>query len=125
MKARRASHKRIEAERRGRKAEWVAALFLMAKGYRILGRRLRTPFGEVDLAAWKDARLVIIEVKARRQVDAGLLAVTTQQQRRIVRAAESLAGRLHVGGASIRFDIVVVWGVRVLAHRRGAFDSRD
>jgi putative endonuclease len=97
----------------------------MAKGYRILGHRARTPFGEVDLAAWKGGRLIVIEVKARRSLDAGILAVTTQQQRRIVRAAETLAGRWRVSGAAIRFDIIVVWGLRVLAHRRGAFDSRD
>jgi putative endonuclease len=117
--------RRAQAEQRGRMAEWIAALYLMIKGYRILGHRMRTPFGEVDLAAWKGGRLIVIEVKARRSVDAGVLAVTTQQQRRIVRAAEALADRLRVGAAAIRFDIVVVWGWRVLAHRRGAFDSQD
>lgn len=45
------SDKRRAAERRGRSAEIIAALWLMAKGYRILGQRLRTPFGEVDIAA--------------------------------------------------------------------------
>jgi putative endonuclease len=42
---------RQQAERRGRAAEWAAMLFLLCKGYRILGHRLRTPYGEVDLAA--------------------------------------------------------------------------
>lgn len=37
---------RERAERRSRVAEWIAMLFLIAKGYRILGHRLRTPYGE-------------------------------------------------------------------------------
>lgn len=117
--------RRAAAERRGRIAEWVAAVFLMAKGYRILGHRLRTPYGEVDLAAWHRGVLVIIEVKAGRQLADGVFAVTTQQQRRIVRAAEALAGRWRITAAAIRFDIIVVRGLAVLTHRRGAFDSRD
>ena len=50
-------------------------LFLMCKGYRILGHRLRTPYGEVDIAAWKDRVLVIVEVKARSTFDAGAYAL--------------------------------------------------
>ena len=49
MRDRRQSRQR--AEQRGRTAELLAALWLMAKGYRILAHRARTPFGEVDLAA--------------------------------------------------------------------------
>ncbi len=37
----------------------------MAKGYRILARRLRTPYGEVDLIAVRGRRLAFIEVKRR------------------------------------------------------------
>jgi putative endonuclease len=74
-----------KAERRGRVAEWAAMLFLMAKGYRILGRRLRMPSGEVDVAAWKSGVLVIVEVKARNTYDAGAYAVTPTAQERIAR----------------------------------------
>ena len=71
--------KRQRAERRGRVAEWAAMLYLMCKGYRILGHRLRTPYGEVDLAAWKDGVLVIVEVKARNTYDAGAYAPTARE----------------------------------------------
>jgi putative endonuclease len=84
---------RQRAERRGRVAEWATMLFLTCKGYRILGHRLRTPYGEVDVAAWKDGVLVIIEVKARNTYDAGAYAVTPMAQQRIARAAQALAGR--------------------------------
>lgn len=103
------------AERRGRVAEWMAMLFLMAKGYRILGHRLRTPYGEVDLAAWKQGVLVIVEVKARSTYEAGIFAVTPSAQQRIARAAEVLAGRWRLQQAPIRFDVIVV-GARLWPH---------
>ncbi|MDX2274227.1 MAG: YraN family protein [Hyphomonadaceae bacterium] len=115
------TRKRQNAEWRGRVAEWIAALFLMLKGYRILGHRLRTPFGEVDLAAWKDRTLVIIEVKARRSIDAGGYAVTPAAQQRIARAASVLAGRWRLTAAPIRFDLIVVGAGVLPSHQRGAW----
>jgi putative endonuclease len=41
----------------------VAALWLMAKGYRILGFRLATPLGEIDLLAQRGKVLAVVEVK--------------------------------------------------------------
>lgn len=117
---------RRQAERRGRTAEWVAILFLMCKGYRILGHRLRTPYGEVDVAAWKDNVLVIVEVKARKTYDAGAYAVTPMAQQRIARAAQTLAGRWRLTSAPIRFDLVVVGSGLLPRHERGAwFDERS
>ena len=40
-------------ERKGRRAENAAALWLQMKGYRILDRRARTPACEIDLIATK------------------------------------------------------------------------
>jgi putative endonuclease len=116
---------RRRAERWGRLAEWAAMAYLMCKGYRILGHRLRTPHGEVDLAAWKDGLLVIVEVKARATYDAGAYAVTPRAQARIARAAQALAGRWRLTSAPIRFDLVVVGAGWLPRHERGAwFDDR-
>jgi putative endonuclease len=114
---------RRAAEQRGRAAELTAALWLMAKGYRILGRRLRTPFGEVDLAAWKQGALVIVEVKARASYDSGAYSVTPRAQERIARAAQVLAGRWRLNAAPIRFDLVVVGAGWLPRHERGAWYS--
>lgn len=113
---------RRAAETRGRVAEWTALLFLMAKGYRILGRRLRTPFGEVDLAAWKRGVLVIVEVKARRTYDAGAYAVTPRAQQRIASAASVLAGRWRLTSAPMRFDLIVVGAGVLPRHQRAAWN---
>lgn len=116
---------RQKAERRGRAAEWAAMLYLMCKGYRILGHRLRTPYGEVDVAAWKQGVLVIVEVKARDTYDAGAYALTPMAQQRIARAAQTLAGRWRLTAAPMRFDLVVIGSGLLPRHERGAwFDER-
>ncbi|GAM97225.1 endonuclease [alpha proteobacterium U9-1i] len=115
------TRKRRAAETRGRAAELIAALWLTLKGYRVLGQRLRTPFGEVDLAAWKQGVLVIVEVKARKTYDAGAYAVHPQAQQRIGRAAEVLAGRWRLNSAPIRFDLIVVGAGLLPKHERAAW----
>src|SRR5262245_20429366 len=99
---------RRSAERHGRIAELIAMAWLMCKGYRVLGRRLRTPYGEVDLVAWKRGVLAVVEVKARRSLRAGAEAVTPRQQQRLGNAALALAHRWRLDAAPIRLDVMIV-----------------
>jgi len=112
---------RQKAERRGRVGEWIAILYLIAKGYRVLGHRLRTPYGEVDVAAWKNGVLAIIEVKARKTYDSGAHALTPAGQERIARAAQVLAGRWRLNAAPIRYDLIVVGASWLPRHEPGAW----
>lgn len=96
------------AEQRGRTAELFAALWLMAKGYRILEHRARTPYGEVDLAAVKGRVLAIVEVKARATRLAALESVGWTQRERIARAGLALAKRHRLDGHSVRLDLMIV-----------------
>ena len=82
---------RRRKERAGRVAEVVAALFLMAKGYRIVRRRERTKMGEIDLIAVRGRRLAFVEVKYRDQPSEPGSAVARRQSDRIARAAEAWA----------------------------------
>jgi putative endonuclease len=84
---------RLERYRRGRFSELVAALLLVAKGYRILVRRCRTPYGEIDLIAVRGRRLAFVEVKRRATRVEAEAALTHSQARRIVRAAEYWVSR--------------------------------
>jgi len=76
------------AERRGRLAELIAAAALLAKGYRILGRRLRGPYGEIDIVAVRGRRLAFVEVKQRRDGEEAAAALTPRQADRLSDAAE-------------------------------------
>jgi putative endonuclease len=88
-----ASTERIARLRRGRLSEWLAAAVLMAKGYRILARRVRTPFGEIDLIAVRGRRLAFVEVKRRATRPDAEAALSPRQAGRIARAAEFWVSR--------------------------------
>ena len=61
---------------------------LLGKGYRVLGRRIRTPFGEIDVIALRGRRLAFVEVKRRATRLEAEAAITPRQAGRIARAAE-------------------------------------
>lgn len=81
------SPERQRRDARGRRAEYVAAAFLIAKGYRILARRLSTPLGEIDLVAARGKRIVFVEVKARQTFADCEAAITPTLIARVRRAA--------------------------------------
>lgn len=113
---------RQQAERRGRWAETLAALSLMAKGYTILARRVATPAGEIDLIARRKNLIAFVEVKARKTHIAALEAVTPTAQKRISRAAEIwMARRARLAGCDWRFDIITVTPRRWPTHVRDAW----
>ncbi len=102
--------RRQAAERRGRRGEIWAALLLALKGYRILGRRVQTYAGEIDLVARAPSGLIcFIEVKARPETLAAAQSVSPRQQARIARAAALyLSGRPGLARKGVRFDVVTV-----------------
>ena len=77
------------AFRLGISAESRAAAFLIAKGFRILARRWKSPVGEIDIVARRRSLLVFVEVKARAQLDDAAWSETDRQRARIVAAAEA------------------------------------
>ena len=79
---------RRHAELRGRRSELWAAFLLSCKLYRVLGWRVKTPLGELDLVALSpDGVLCFIEVKARAEEGSAAEAITARQRSRIERAA--------------------------------------
>ncbi|AKI02493.1 putative endonuclease related to Holliday junction resolvase [Hoeflea sp. IMCC20628] len=110
------------SERKGRRAEWFAALALMLKGYRIAAMRYRTPVGEIDLVARKGDLIAFVEVKARRELALGVDAVSYPAQRRIAAAGELFISRQKDSARlSWRHDIVVVSPWRWPVHLEDAF----
>jgi putative endonuclease len=121
---RRPRRERVAAFRLGLSAESRAAMFLIAKGYRIVARRWKTPFGETDIVARRRRALVFVEVKARDRADEAAEAVTERTKRRIVAAAELwLAHHPDDNERDIRFDVMLVAPGRLPQHIANAFDA--
>lgn len=111
---------REAAEARGRRGEALAALRLRLAGYRILARRERNPWGEIDLIARRGRVVAFVEVKTHRTVGPDG-PMTHQQRMRVARAAEAfLARRRDLDGMDVRFDLVLVGGLWP-RHRKDAW----
>ena len=119
-----ASPARVAAFRTGLSAESRAAAYLMAKGYRILAKRYRTPHGEIDLVARRRGLVAFIEVKARASLDEAAYAVTPRQQQRIIEAAQAwLVAHPEHAEYELRFDAMLIAPRHLPRHLLAAFDA--
>lgn len=104
----------------GHAAEWLAAAWLMIKGYRILGFRLKTPGAEIDILAQKGRTLAVVEVKRRATAQAAELALGPRQLERLRLAGEKvLRQRPALKGMVLRIDAVTLSPGEFPRHRRG------
>ena len=107
------------AHREGHRGEWVAALWLMLKGYQILGFRLKTRAGEIDVLARKGSVLAVVEVKRRAELEAARLALKAHQHDRLIAAGQAvLRQRPSLAGHVLRIDIVALAPRRFPIHVR-------
>jgi len=115
---------RQAAFRVGISAESRAAVFLIAKGFRILARRWRSPLGEIDIVARRRQLLVFAEVKARASFDEAAESLNERQRRRIAAAAEMwLAANPDETIRDIRFDAILVAPGKIPRHIPAAFET--
>jgi putative endonuclease len=115
----------------GQDSELMAEQFLLAKGYRIVARNLRTQLGELDIVAEDHGVLVFIEVKGRATEAFGgaLLAVDRRKQAKLVKLASQYLARYHLSDRPCRFDVVLVQGLPAqggrIEHLQNAFDASE
>lgn len=105
----------------GRMAERAAAIFLRAKGYRILAERFRTPVGEIDVIAARGGVIIFVEVKWRPTSANAAEAIAPRQRARVTRAAQWYLGHNRLGERPCRFDAVLVVPWRIPVHIRDAW----
>ena len=118
------SPERVAAHFTGLSAESRAAAYLIARGYRIIARRFRSPVGEIDIVARRRELLVFVEVKARATLDDAAYSILPRQQQRIVAAASAwLAAHPEDADNAMRFDAVLVAPGRLPRHIPAAFDA--
>ena len=105
----------------GKEGERLAAEYLIKKGYRILEKNFRTPFGEIDIIAMDNKYFVIIEVKRRTSDRFGepSQAVNHIRQERLKKQAIYYLSRIKEE-YPLRFDVIAIKD-REIEHIENAF----
>ena len=103
----------------GKWGESLAEEYLVWRGYELLERNARTPYGELDLVMRQGGGLVFVEVKTRSSSTYGLPeeAVTSRKQEHLLKAANHYL-QAHP-------DLNGDWRVDVIAIRRTRGDSPE
>lgn len=113
---------RRAAYRRGHRAEWLALLALVLRGYVPVARRVSLAGGEIDLIVRRGGTLVFVEVKARARLDEAREAIGAVKRRRFSKAVRAWVSR-HPSTAAmtLRADAVFVGGRGWPEHCPAAF----
>jgi len=120
------SRRGARGRKEGRLAEAVAAALLMLKGYQILGFRLKTPQGEIDLLARRGKTLAVVEVKRRATVELALESIGHVQRDRLLRAARTIASRrASLRQLDLRLDLIALAPGRFPRHLPNIFNDLD
>lgn len=114
---------RNTAYQKGISAEFLASLYLKAKGYKIVTKRYKAKTGEIDLIAQTKKNICFIEVKKRSTLEQGLHAVTEYQLERIVRTSQYyLLNNPHLQKQQPRFDLIVIRNFYMPKHIKDIYD---
>ncbi len=94
----------------GRWGEQAAVAYLQSKGYQIVDRNTRTPYGEIDVIARLKEVTVFVEVKTRTTRRLGLPeeAVTPRKLEHMIAAAEHYAAEHEIDYWQL--DVIAIQG---------------
>ena len=94
----------------GDEGEAQAEAYLRRQGFRILGRNVRSPLGELDLIADHEGTLVFVEVKRRRSGAYGgaIEAVDARKRAKLIQLASHYLAQHRLHGRACRFDVVLI-----------------
>ncbi len=108
--------------------ERLAVSFIQRKGFTILQRNFRSPYGEIDIIAETgDHNIIFIEVKARKNLlENAFSSVSQSKQRRILKtAAFYLQSNPELENRLVRFDVIGIAekkdGLYQIEHMEDAF----
>lgn len=104
----------------GQTGEWLAARFLVKKGYRPVAANFKVPVGrnrngalvtgEIDFIGYDADILCFVEVKTRSSDEfaSPLSAVDARKQRQIIRAARMYRKIFRLVNVNFRYDVVSI-----------------
>jgi putative endonuclease len=116
---------RQRAERRGRRAEQLAAFWLLLQGWHLVARRFRTPAGEIDLILRRGRQLLYVEVKQRASLGEAQMALTPRSLSRLARAATFAQAKYdEQGRLNHRCDALLIAPWQLPSHIRDVVSIR-
>lgn len=94
----------------GQMGERLAEQHLLARGYAVVDRNVRTREGEIDIIALDGETLAFVEVRARRGIRMGTAveSVTPAKQRRMVALAEAYGADRDDLPEGRRIDVIAI-----------------
>jgi putative endonuclease len=97
-------------QRIGKWGEETAAAYLTERGYEIISRNARTPYGEIDIVAKHGDILIFVEVKTRTSDSMGLPeeSITPRKRQHMISAAEHYAAEQEIDHWQI--DVISIEG---------------
>lgn len=107
---------RHEAKKREQRGEANAVWFLRLKGWRIIGERITSPRGEVDLIPRRRKSVAFVEVKARTRRTELDPAMHPNSLRRVAAAVEILLPKHGKACENIQIDAILVAPWRMPHH---------
>ena len=97
-------------ERIGKWGEDTAAEYLTQRGYEIVARNIRTPYGEIDIIAKQGDITIFVEVKARTSNKMGLPeeSITPRKREHMLAAAAHYSAGHEIDNWQI--DVIAIEG---------------
>ena len=97
-------------QRIGKWGEQVAVEHLVLRGYEVIGRNVRTPYGEIDIVAKQGDTILFVEVKTRTSKVMGLPeeSITTIKREHMIACAEHYAAEQEIDHWQI--DVISIEG---------------
>jgi putative endonuclease len=95
----------------GKSGEDLTSDYLLSKGYEIIKRNYRCPYGEIDIIAIDRHYLVFIEVKTRttQSLDQTKWDISLSKQRKLTRAALCFTSNYqNTSIREFRFDVIII-----------------
>ncbi|HSB66100.1 MAG TPA: YraN family protein [Anaerolineales bacterium] len=102
--------KSIKRQSLGRVGESLAGAFLKNKGYVILEKNWRSPYGEIDMVASKNEAIIFVEVKTRANNSLGPpeISITPRKTEHMRNAAEYYIQQHPELNAEWRIDLITI-----------------
>lgn len=94
----------------GKLGENIAARFLSRKGFRVIGRNVKTFLGEIDIVVWKKPHVIFVEVKTRQSMSFGppYLAITRKKKKKLIQCALCYLKMKDLTDGPWRIDIISI-----------------